>query len=161
MATDTPPPLPPAWTYVLRQQVPGHSADVVYKYLCRPETPAELHPLIVRFEVIDARHVVYYDRMQVLGMPLRDIRVPAEQTTVPAERKLYFETRVSGTHVLHEYAVEPTADGCEVVDSVLVEAPWGLRGYVVRTAREAHAGMLAALPAGVGKYLESQSGHNR
>lgn len=149
------PALPEQWTYVLRQAV-HHPADTVFQYLIRPETPAELQPLVIAFKVIDDQHVEYTEQLRLLGLPVWKLTVPAVKTVNSVERKLYFESTVSGTHVLHEYAVHPvTETTCEVVDSVLVEAPWLARGYVLKTARNAHQKMLDALPAGLEKHLQA------
>eukprot|EP00045_Choanoeca_perplexa_P009075 m.85814 g.85814 ORF g.85814 m.85814 type:complete len:112 (-) comp14739_c0_seq1:1656-1991(-) len=96
----------------------------------------------------------YTDNLKVCCVP-RKLKYDANvrcQLPTPNDTAfhVYFSTCTSGTSVQHDYAISPDGDGaCRVVDSVVIDAPWLLRGYVRRTAFAAHSQMMERLPAAV------------
>ena len=96
----------------------------------------------------------YTDRITICCLPRQltydaDVRCVLPTSGDPAYH-VYFATETQGTRVMHDYAILAEGEGtCRVTDSVVIQAPWWIRGYVCRTALAVHTAMLAQLPAAV------------
>jgi carbon monoxide dehydrogenase subunit G len=132
--------------------------DRVRSFLCDLHNHRDLHPLIVSVEDLasdparpSARRYHITDRVPLgpVGMTivytaaveaLDDALVRGEAWQSP------------GIHLTTEYELTEMDGGTRLVERVRVEAPWLLRRFTIRKAREAHRAMLDRMKA----LLESQ-----
>ena len=140
-------------TYVLDAESDSVQPLQAIRFLADPESAKKVHPLITAGTVTSTtsddssgarRSVVHFvDTLNLCGylMNTEYDAVMALQPTKGRKPPLraYFYTETSGVRVAHSLEVSAKAGGGSCVrQKVVIEAPWYLRFYVVRTARKAH-----------------------
>ena len=117
------------------------------------------HPMIIGVKEIAAdrdsaglprRRYRVTDRMQ-MGL-LRTKFTYLATTTSPSAERLYCEAFQSpGVHLIITYDFFGEGDQTRIEEQCVIEAPWALRGVVLRQAKAAHAQTMMQIK----RYLES------
>ena len=138
-------------------------AEPLRAFLCDLEQHVALHPLIESIEEIEpspelprARRYRVCDRIPVGPLVASTGYVAAIDLVGPLEVHGHAWQR-PGVRLHTVYRLEPVAGGTRLVERATIEAPWGLRGFVKRQARAAHAESLAGMKC----LLEARAGADR
>ena len=131
----------PAFTHEIEIGVPPAT---VHAFLCDLHNYVELHPLIESIRELpptgarpDAHRFRVVDRIPFGPFRLRTTYT-AELAPI-GEREVHGRAwQTPGVRLHSIYRLEDASSGTRVLEEVSIEAPWGLRGFVVRRAREAH-----------------------
>lgn len=144
---------------------------VAHAHLCSLESLAPLHPLIVSIQALPpradlprARHYRVVDRIPVGPFHLKAVYTAALDPV--ADDEVHGHAWQSPGVYLHTvYRLEPGAGGAagasgapattRLREQVALRAPFGLRGFVTRQARDAHRTTLEKMKA----LLESGAPH--
>lgn len=152
-------------TYVLTKEIGDADPERVCEFLSDAHRLKDIHPLIIEVEVQDHRTQLGDDGTVtsivmditdelsfVCGLIKSKTTYRAYMVRPPATRKIYFQTTTKGVTVSHRFDCEPApqgsnSGGTKVTQTTQVTAPFGLRNYVISTAKKAHTGSLEKLPS--------------
>jgi hypothetical protein len=155
-------------TYVLNKEMPRHDAKTVWEALSNPQLLSAMHPLIVDVHVLSSKEETdgsikavmdVTDKLNFFCGLIQSKTTYRAYMYRPAPtsektRTIYFRTTTMGTTVSTRFECEslsPPAGvagggqqcvGTRVCQTTCITAPFGLKTYVTRTARAAHAGSL-------------------
>jgi hypothetical protein len=114
-----------------------------------PARTPELHPLVTAVRVLHAD-----DRTQDFELdervPLGPLRVPNRyraRRVLDGDRLVLEAWSRPGVHLVHTLHVVARDGHVDVDHAVAIEAPWWVRGFVVRTARAAHDAWIGRVQA--------------
>lgn len=150
-------------TYVLTKEIGDSDPERVCQFLSDAHRLKDIHPLIIKVEVQDRTQLddgtvtsVVMDITDELSFVCGLIK---SKTTYRAymvrpaateNRKIYFQTTTKGVTVSHRFDCEPaqgSSGTTKVTQTTQITAPFGLRNYVISTAKKAHTGSLEKLPS--------------
>jgi hypothetical protein len=135
----------PAFRHAIEIAVPR---AVLHAFLSELENFASLHPLIESIRALPARadrprarHYRVVDRIPVGPIRLRTVYTATLDPV--AQDEIHGEAwQAPGVHLLSIYRLEDRGASTGLVEEVLVDAPFGLRRFVTRQARDAHRATL-------------------
>ncbi len=131
-------------------------AQKILDYLFTPENNLQLHPLVIRIDVIERGttpdgfpFVVFdvTDSLRMMGLPFK-VKYRTKMIRFQAENKLYLDA-VSPGNVTTQvtWTLRETGGETALHEDVSLTAPSLLAGYSVNQSKQSHVGMFERLKA--------------
>lgn len=154
-------------TYVLTKDLEEFQPDLVWKFLSEPQNLKDMHPLIINVEVVNRKErqdgtvtsvIDVTDELSYLcGLIKSKTTYRAYMERPPSTQegnllKIYFQTTAAmGITVSNRFdCASLPKGGTKLTQTTHIIAPFGLRRFVINTAKTAHSGSLDTLPSVLG-----------
>ncbi|HHH29176.1 MAG TPA: hypothetical protein ENK57_12635 [Polyangiaceae bacterium] len=128
--------------------------EVLWAWLAEPEHLPELHPLMRQLTIIERggdEVESFVDFEVVDGLPLGGgLELPVTYSALmlrrPRDRYLHVRaTAIPKLVTTSEWSFTDGDDGVEIVEDVVLTAPWPIAGYALKHSQRSHEAVLAAL----------------
>ncbi|MBL4650542.1 MAG: hypothetical protein JKY03_12495 [Aureispira sp.] len=134
--------------YQLNVEIKENAANV-FNFYCDLQNHVHLHPLLTKVTIVETfqkekgQEVTVYEiqeRITVLGFISVSNTYTVHRILLREEKKCVFEVKsfpnisLSSAYLFSERGVNCT----QLEEKVKIEAPWGLSGFVTKTAKNAH-----------------------
>lgn len=130
------------------------SAQKILDFLFNPENHLQLHPLVVRIDVVDhgtdpdGRPFVVFDvtdSLRMFGIPFK-VKYRTKMVLFAAEKKLFLDAASPGNVTTQvTWKMLEKDEMTEIHEEVSLTAPSLLANYSVRQSKESHIGMFGRL----------------
>jgi hypothetical protein len=151
-------------SYKLDIEIKEQPVDV-FNFFSDLKNHVHLHPLLTKVEVVKTfdnekgQEVTVFEiqeRVKVLGFISMPNTYIVDRVLLTEQTKCVFEVRsFPGIRLSSSYTfLETENNGTKIEENVTIEAPFGLSGFVTKTAKSAHTVFLGQLK----DYLEQKNG---
>jgi hypothetical protein len=142
-------------SYQLNIEIEEKAIDV-FDFYCDLQNHVHLHPLLTKVTIVDTfenekgEDVTVYEiqeRIKALGFISMPNTYSVHRILLREENKCVFEVKsfpnisLSSAYIFSETGVNST----QLEENVKIESPWGLSGFVTKTAKNAHHTSLTKL----------------